>query len=199
MVVARLSDKTERGPLNGHPPDHSTSATTNRHQGTVPLSGDTTILPDQLVSSVPQRDRNRTRRPKARAESQRIGEETFPTLTSPPRAFLKASKIAINVCIDSIRPPDSGHVIRNPGDGPVVVFITQQNNSDVIRNVTSAFPSDWRSKKPPTTYTHQRKPGDSYILILNDGHRCEIEGVPAVRYSGPRKHIEEAVEAGRAI
>lgn len=105
----------------------------------------------------------------------------------------------MNVCIDSIRPLDSGHVIRNPGDGPVVVFITQQNSSDVIRNVTSAFPSDWRSKKPPTTCTYQRKPEDSYILILNDGHRCEIEGVPAVRYSNPRKHIEEAVEAGRAV
>lgn len=105
----------------------------------------------------------------------------------------------MGVFIDPRRPLGSGHVIRNPGDGPLVVFIAQQSSSDVIRIVTSAFPSDWWAKKPPTTYTYQRKPGDSYILILNDGHACEIEGVPTVRYFSPRRHVDEAVEADRAI
>ena len=76
--------------------------------------------------------------------------------------------------------------------GPFVIFITQQSNSDLIRITT------W-GQESAFTHTYTRKPGDSYILTVNENNECRTEGVSTVRYFSPRKDVAEAVDADRAI
>ena len=140
------------------------------------------------VSSTPQRDQHRTRRPKARAESQRIGKKYLPDLLHR-RKSLKSCQTAINAFIGPIRPPHCGTIFLK---GPFVIFITQQSNSNLIRITT------WGQERA-FTHTYARKPGDSYILTVNEDYECRLEGVPTIRYFSPRKDVAEAVDADRAI
>lgn len=93
----------------------------------------------------------------------------------------------MDASIGPLEPPDPGGKLPL---GTCVIFMAQQSSSDVIRVTT------WQ-EMPGTIFDYQRKPGDSFILIINDGYGCRLGGVPSARYFSLRQRTEQAVEANR--
>ena len=52
---------------------------------------------------------------------------------------------------------------------------------------------------PEIVHHYARIPGDSYLVIINEGYGCRIEGISEMRYFAPRENIQEVVEADRAV